>query len=156
MAERAPSLPITIEDYLEGELLSDIRHEYIDGEVYAMVGASAAHNIIVGNLFAALHAHLRGGPCQVFMADMKTHIQWQEGERFYYPDIQVCCDPVPIGIWKSMGKMIRFVSTRSHSLLLLQLSMSQWRWRVRLHRFNPTETMPFKSSLMLKSSFVNS
>lgn len=93
MAERALSLPIATEDYLQGELRSDIRHEYIDGEVYAMVGASAPHNIIVGNLFAALHTHLRGGPCQVFMADMKTHIKWQEGERFYYPDIQVCCDP---------------------------------------------------------------
>lgn len=93
MPERAPPLLITVEDYLEGELRSDIRHEYIDGEVYAMVGASAAHNVIVGNLFAALHAHLRGGPCQVFMADMKVNIKWQESKRFYYPDIQVCCDP---------------------------------------------------------------
>lgn len=93
MAEEAHSLPITAHEYLEGELRSDIRHEYIDGEVHAMVGASAAHNVIALNLASELRAHLRGGPCQVFMADMKVNIKSQNSERFYYPDIQVCCDP---------------------------------------------------------------
>lgn len=93
MAQRAEYSHLSLEDYLEGELRSEVRHEYIDGRVYAMVGASSAHNVIIGNLFAALHAHLRGGPCQVFMADMKVRIEPLPGERFYYPDIQVCCEP---------------------------------------------------------------
>jgi Uma2 family endonuclease len=87
------SPPITLEEYLEGELHGECRHEYIDGQVYAMVGASAAHNLITLNLAAELRSHLRGGPCQVFMADMKVYIKLHDSERFYYPDIQICCDP---------------------------------------------------------------
>ena len=93
MAETARFLPITVEDYLAGELHSDVRHEYIDGQVYAMVGASTAHNIITLNLAAELRAYLRGTPCRVFMTDMKLRIRLQNKECFYYPDIQVCCDP---------------------------------------------------------------
>jgi Uma2 family endonuclease len=76
------------EDYLEGEKHSDIRHEYVAGHVYAMVGASEPHNLIAGNLFVALHTHLRGSDCRVFMSDMKVRV----GEAFYYPDVMVTCD----------------------------------------------------------------
>ncbi len=93
MAQQARTSRLTIDEYLQGELHSEVRNEYVNGEVYAMVGASAAHNIIAGNLFVALHQHLTGGPCQVFMADMKTLIRSLAEERFYYPDVQVCCDP---------------------------------------------------------------
>jgi len=51
---------LTVDEYLSGELQSGVRHEYIGGTVYAMAGASEEHNAIAGNLFAALHAHLRG------------------------------------------------------------------------------------------------
>lgn len=93
MVEHAHALPVSVADYLEGELRSQVRHEYVEGRVYAMVGASGSHNIICLNLATTLHTHLRGGPCQVFMADMKLHVQVGTGERFYYPDLQVCCDP---------------------------------------------------------------
>ncbi len=46
---------ITIEDYLAGEEISDIKHEYIGGTVHAMAGASNRHNTIAGNRFASLH-----------------------------------------------------------------------------------------------------
>lgn len=78
---------ITPEEYLQGELCSDIRHEYVNGEVHAMVGASEAHNLIAGNLHSALHQHLRGTPCRVFMSDMKVRV----GDIFYYPDVLVSC-----------------------------------------------------------------
>jgi Uma2 family endonuclease len=78
---------ITPEEYLKGELYSHIRHEYVNGEIYAMVGASEAHNLIAGNLHAALHQHLRGTPCRVFMSDMKVRI----GDVFYYTDVLVSC-----------------------------------------------------------------
>ena len=93
MATPAPVLPVSVDDYLAGELTSKVRHEYVDGEVYAMVGASTEHNLITGNVFAVLHAHMRGTPCRVFMSDMKVRVQFGQIERFYYPDVQVCCDP---------------------------------------------------------------
>lgn len=83
---------LSVEDYLNGEPLSDVRHDYIHGDVYAMAGATANHNLISGNAFAALHAHLRGKPCRVFMADMKVRMLVQQRDVFYYPDVVVGCD----------------------------------------------------------------
>lgn len=92
--EAAPSVEtISVTEYLEGEPLSDVRHEYIGGVVYAMAGASEEHNLLTGNLFAALHNHLRGGKCRVHVADMKVHLQILGEDIFYYPDIMVACDP---------------------------------------------------------------
>ncbi len=78
------------EEYLQIEEQSPIKHEYIDGRLYAMVGASQAHNLLAGNLFAALHGHIRGSECRVFMSDMKVHITPRN--RYYYPDVAVSCD----------------------------------------------------------------
>ncbi len=84
---------LSVEDYLEDELHSEIRHEYIGGAVYAMAGTSDAHNLISGNFFAALHSHLRGGPCRVFIAEVKTRLLIAGQDLFYYPDLMVVCDP---------------------------------------------------------------
>ena len=84
---------ISVDEYIEGEQLSEIRHEYIGGRVYAMAGGSEAHNTISLNLASALRAHLRGKPCKVFMADMKLRLKIAEDDIFYYPDLLVTCDP---------------------------------------------------------------
>jgi Uma2 family endonuclease len=84
---------ISVEEYLEGEQTSDVRHEYLGGDVYAMAGATDTHNIIAGNIFAALHRQLRQGPCQAFISDMKVKLKAAEDILFYYPDIIVACDP---------------------------------------------------------------
>ncbi|MBW4566750.1 MAG: Uma2 family endonuclease [Tolypothrix carrinoi HA7290-LM1] len=81
---------ISPEEYLEGEKVSQIKHEYIDGEVYAMAGASDAHVTITMNLSMLLLNHLRGSGCRVYMLDMKAQIQ--AINRYYYPDIMVTCD----------------------------------------------------------------
>ncbi len=81
---------ISPEDYLEGERVSPIKHEYIRGEVYAMAGASKAHVTIAGNLFAMLRSHLRGRGCIPYMADMKVQIE--AASIYYYPDVTVTCD----------------------------------------------------------------
>lgn len=86
---------ISVEDYLEGELVSDVKHEYLGGFVYAMAGGKSRHNRIVGNVFAALHAGLRDKPCEPFNSDMKVQAHLQGAERFYYPDVSVTCTPVP-------------------------------------------------------------
>ena len=84
---------ISPDEYLQSELLSEVRHEYFAGELVAMAGASVAHNFIAGNIFAELHAHLRGKRCFPFMNDMKAHIQQRGDDWFYYPDVMVNCDP---------------------------------------------------------------
>jgi Uma2 family endonuclease len=84
---------ISPEDYLAGENDREEgpRHEYVNGQVYAMVGVTRTHARITGNLFAFLHGALRGGPCEAFATDLKVRIQTATDERFYYPDIQVTC-----------------------------------------------------------------
>ena len=77
-------------DYLTGERDARTRHEYVDGHIFAMTGASRRHNIVVGNVFARLHAHLRGRPCDVFVNDMRVHVR--SARAFYYPDVVVSCD----------------------------------------------------------------
>ncbi len=84
---------ISVEDYLTGELESEVRHEYFGGVVRAMAGASDRHERVSGNLFAALHAHLKGGPCQVFKDGMKLRLEVNKSDVFYYPDVMVACDP---------------------------------------------------------------
>ena len=82
-----------VEDYLAGELTSGVRHEYVGGQLYAMAGASSEHNIISLNVAFALRSHLRGKPCQVFVADVKVKVLIADEEIFYYPDVMVTCDP---------------------------------------------------------------
>ena len=91
MTSPMPLLTLTVDEYLESEKFSPVRREYLAGHVYAMAGASAAHNIIALNVASRLRAHLRGGPCQVFISDMKLRIE--SINTFYYPDVMVTCDP---------------------------------------------------------------
>ncbi|HRI12987.1 MAG TPA: Uma2 family endonuclease [Verrucomicrobiota bacterium] len=84
---------MSVAEYLSGEEQSEVRHEYIGGSVYAMAGGSEEHCTITGNLFAALHAHLRGQRCRAFVADMKVRLVLRGEEVFYYPDVVVACDP---------------------------------------------------------------
>ncbi|MGC1395566.1 MAG: Uma2 family endonuclease [Coleofasciculaceae cyanobacterium] len=87
----SPQQPyLTPEEYLNIEEQNPIKHEYIDGQIYAMAGASDAHVTIAGNLFALLRSHLRGSGCRVYISDMKARIETLN--RFYYPDVMVTCD----------------------------------------------------------------
>lgn len=85
---------LTVEEYLKAEDKSEIRHEYLGGQVFAMSGGSKEHNIITLNIASRLRSHLRGGSCSVFMADMKVRIELasQNKSIFYYPDVVVTCD----------------------------------------------------------------
>jgi len=83
---------VSVEDYLRDEPEGEVRHEYVDGELFAMSGASRSHNTVVTNLTTALTNHLDGGPCRVASSDMK--VRTGTGERYYYPDVIVSCGPV--------------------------------------------------------------
>jgi Uma2 family endonuclease len=84
---------LSVEDYLAGEEQSDLRHEYIDGQVYAMTGASVRHNRIAINLVRHFGSQLQGSSCEVFMSDVKLRLAIAGKDIFYYPDLMVCCDP---------------------------------------------------------------
>ncbi|HHL18369.1 MAG TPA: Uma2 family endonuclease [Thiothrix sp.] len=86
----AENLVITVKDYLEGEPLANIRHEYIDGDVYAMAGAGDAHVKVTLNAAFLLKGQLRGSGCSTYVSDMKVRIG--EDEAFFYPDVMVTCD----------------------------------------------------------------
>ena len=83
---------LSVKQYLAEEETSRVRHEYVRGYVYAMAGASKAHNEICLNIAEILRAHLRGGSCRTSMADVKLRPHFDE-ELFYYPDLMVTCDP---------------------------------------------------------------
>jgi Uma2 family endonuclease len=78
------------EEYLRFEEKAAIRHEFVGGHVFAMTGSTDAHNFICGNIFAQIHASLRGGKCRAYMNDMKVRIQI--ASSYYYPDIMVSCE----------------------------------------------------------------
>lgn len=84
---------ITVEDYLDGELRGEVRHEYIDGQVYAMGGAKDRHGLIVNALAFALTPAARKRTCQLFTSDMKVRLAIAGKPVFYYPDLLVTCDP---------------------------------------------------------------
>ena len=79
------------EAYLAWEELQTEKHEYIGGEVYAMVGARTWHNLITLNAFSFLRLALKGSHCRVYGIDLKLHIS-AEG-NYLYPDVMVTCDP---------------------------------------------------------------
>lgn len=79
------------QEYLTIEARSQLRHDYVAGEIYAMTGGSLRHNVITLNIATRLREHLRGNPCRVFMSDAKVRIA--KTSAYYYPDVVVTCDP---------------------------------------------------------------
>lgn len=83
---------ISVADYLEGEKISPVKHEFVDGEVFAMAGTSDNHNRIAGDIYTALAVHLRDSPCEPFASDIKVRAA---ENVFSYPDILVSCEENP-------------------------------------------------------------
>lgn len=79
----------TPEEYLARERMAEAKSEYRDGKAYAMAGASRAHNLITGNIFAQFHATLRGRPCETYMNDMRVKVA--KSRLYTYPDVVVVC-----------------------------------------------------------------
>lgn len=79
----------TIEEYLEMENAAEEKHEYYQGEIFAMSGAKHSYNIVVRNIYFALGEKLKGKPCQPLGSDSRVHIP--KNSLFTYPDISVTC-----------------------------------------------------------------
>ena len=80
----------TEQEYLEMEKCSEIKHEYFDGEIFAMAGTSKNHQLLTGNVFAEIRNHLKGTPCLTFSSDIK--IRLDKGNKFFYPDVVIACE----------------------------------------------------------------
>lgn len=77
------------EQYLQNEMLSSVKHEYVDGQIYAMAGASEKHNLIAGNIFSSLRNARHSSGCRVFISDMKLRIA---DSYVYYPNVMLVCE----------------------------------------------------------------
>ena len=80
----------TVEEYLEFERASELKHEFYRGEIFAMTGASRAHNIITGNVITALNNLLRDKDCEVYASDQRVKVT--RTGLYTYPDVSVACD----------------------------------------------------------------
>jgi Uma2 family endonuclease len=85
---------MTVAEYLALERTGDVRHEYVDGEAFAMAGGSLRHSAVCANVIAALVTALRGRPCRVFQSDARVHVS--ATGMYTYPDIAVVCGPVQV------------------------------------------------------------
>jgi Uma2 family endonuclease len=88
MALKHQQNTLSEEDYLAGELASEVKHEYIDGQVYAMAGVSKNHDRITLNMARHFGNRLENTPCDVFSSDVKV----KAAGNFFYPDVMVVCD----------------------------------------------------------------
>ncbi|GAA4201015.1 Uma2 family endonuclease [Pedobacter jeongneungensis] len=82
----------TVEEYLAMEKESTEKHEYFQGEIFAMSGATFNHNLIFSNVFGLLFSKLKGSTCIPFGSDMRMNIP--ENTLFTYPDISVYCNEI--------------------------------------------------------------
>ncbi len=79
----------TPEQYLALEREAEYKSEYIDGQIYAMSGASEEHNLIAGNIFGELRSQFRGRPCRVYISDMRVKVS--PSGIYTYPDVAAVC-----------------------------------------------------------------
>lgn len=79
---------ISVDDYLRDELAREFKHEFLEGQIYAMAGASRNHQLIISNLIAVFVQHLKGTPCDTYASDMKVRVS---DLAFFYPDVVVAC-----------------------------------------------------------------
>ena len=85
-------MKLTIEEYLDFENASDEKHEYYQGEIFAMSGPKITHNIIAGNFYGNIKQHLKGKPCRPFNSDQRIYIP--QNTLFTYPDISIICGEI--------------------------------------------------------------
>jgi Uma2 family endonuclease len=142
MAALAYPKLISVPEYLSGEELSGVKHEYIGGEVFAMAGASKTHNRLAGRAYTLLESHLSGSPCEPFVGDMKVNLRLGTHEVFYYPDVVVACDPRDTD-----SHFIRFPK------LIIEILSASTDRADRVHKFRDYRTIPTLEEYVLISQY---
>ncbi len=90
MSIQANDLCVSADEYLKSEAIGSERHEYVAGRVFAMVGATRAHNTMVGNFHRQIYDAVRQAGCYSFTSDMKVKVEALQS--FYYPDLVISCE----------------------------------------------------------------
>jgi Uma2 family endonuclease len=132
---------MAVEEYLDLEQDSEIRHEYVYGEIYAMAGANVTHTVIASNVSRHLGNAAEKNDCRVIQSDMKVRA---EEEVFYYPDVLVACQEVEEEYYENnpcviveiiskstvrkdtMEKRLAYLNLESLQLYLLVDSRKRW------------------------------
>ncbi len=104
---------LSVFEFLDFDNQSQDRHEYVAGRIFDMTGGTMRHNRVSGNVFRVLSAILEGSPCQVFINDMKLHVQ--EADSVYYPDVMVYCGSAMAGAEKLVSDASLIVEVSSES-----------------------------------------
>lgn len=92
-AQLAQAPFISIEEFIEGEQISDVRHEYANGEVKVIAGPTVEHELMVGAIVSEIRVHLKGKPCKVTPSNLLLKVELKHADLMYYPDAMVWCDP---------------------------------------------------------------
>ena len=144
-----PQNYFSADEYLRWEEQQEEKHEYIDGQVYAMAGASENHVDITTNLTVILSNHLRGKDCKLFPSDMRLNIASKK--IYYYPDLLVTCDErdrfnkkqknypcliieVLSESTESKDRGVKFANYQTIQSLQEYVLISQWEQRVEVFR----------------------
>lgn len=114
-------------DYLAWEATQAERHEFIDGEVFAMASAEDRHVTVTMNLAFALRQHLAGSPCRTYMSDMRLYVA--AAESYFYPDVLVTCSALDLAspMTKSEPRLIAEVLSRTTAAYDRGLKFSHYR-----------------------------
>ena len=135
-------LKTSVEDYLRAEEVSPVKHEFVEGEIYAIAGTSDRHNLIAGDLYALLLVRLRDSSCQPFFGDIKVQVL---KHVVYYPDILVTCEEeIESPYFRNNPKLIievtspstRQIDRREKLLFYLQMPSVQEYVIVEQHKMN--------------------
>ncbi len=127
MGRPAHEATFSADDYVAWESTQLDRHEYLDGEVFAMAGAEDRHVTVAGNLYIALRQHLTGSPCRTYMSDMR--LQVAAANSYFYPDVLVTCSPLDAAspLVKTEPKLIIEVLSPSTAAYDRGLKFGQYR-----------------------------
>lgn len=137
--EKAAAKRYSVAEYMALEERSDVRHEFFEGEVFAMAGGTTRHNLLIGNCYAALRAGLRGRACRVFFESVQLAVE--QGRYYNYPDVMVTC---------AAADLIAERTVTSPVLLIEVLSKST-ETRDRSWKFNQYKQLPSLQHYLLVS-----
>ncbi|NOQ17484.1 MAG: Uma2 family endonuclease [Methyloprofundus sp.] len=91
MSTAAETITQSEQQYLANEEIAEFKHEYLQGELWAMAGAGENHVAIAMNLAFSLKQQLKGTPCRSYISDMKVKVE--HANAYFYPDVFVSCNP---------------------------------------------------------------
>lgn len=101
------------DEFVAWEGTQSEKHEFWQGEVFAMTGARQVHVVVAGNCFALLKAHLRGSSCRAYMSDMQLEVA--AVDAVFYPDVFVSCDPADLAADRTLSRPKLIVEVLSDS-----------------------------------------